>query len=68
MQEPLKYADDCLRLVGYVVYHDPWPIIEDKNMKKSCNQIDQIWNDEFKCEIEVDHYLRFMGYQTNGLI
>jgi len=55
MQEPSKYADDCLRLVGYIVYHDPWPIVEDKNMKKSCDQVDQIWKDEFKCEIEMDH-------------
>jgi len=55
MQEPSKYADDCLRLVGYIIYHDPWPIVEDKNMKKSCDQVDQIWKDEFKCEIEMDH-------------
>ncbi len=55
MQEPFNYEADCLRLVGYVIYHDPWPIIEDKNMKKSCDQIDQIWKDEFQCEIEIDH-------------
>ncbi len=30
MQEPSNYTDDCLRLVGYVIYHDPWPIVEDK--------------------------------------
>jgi hypothetical protein len=55
MQEPSKYTDDCLRLVGYVIYHDPWPIVEDKTMKKSCDQVDQIWKDEFKCQIETDH-------------
>lgn len=57
MQEPLKYENDCLRLVGYVIYHDPWPIVEDNNMKQSCDKIDQIWRDEFQCEIEADHLL-----------
>jgi hypothetical protein len=52
MQEPSKYADDCHRLFGYIIYHDPWPIVKDKIMKKWC---DQIWKDEFKCEIEIDH-------------
>jgi hypothetical protein len=55
MQEPSKYRDDCLRLVGNVVYRDPWPIIEDKNMKKSCDKVDQIWKYEFKCEIETSY-------------
>jgi len=55
MQEPSNYEADCLRLVGYTIYHDPWPIIEDKNMKKSCDQVDQIWRHEFKCEIETSY-------------
>jgi hypothetical protein len=55
MQEPSNYTDDCLRLVGYVIYHDPWPIIEDKTMKKSRDQVDQIWRDEFHCKIGIDH-------------
>jgi hypothetical protein len=53
MQEPLNYEVDCLRLVGYVIYHDPWPIVEDENMKKLCDEVDQIWKDE--CGIEFDH-------------
>ncbi|CAF2995915.1 unnamed protein product [Rotaria sp. Silwood2] len=52
MQEPLKYASDCIHLVGYVIFHDPWPTLEDENMKKSYYQI---WNDEFQCDIEIDH-------------
>jgi hypothetical protein len=52
MQEPLKYETDCLRLVGYIIYHDPCPIIEDKKMIKSC---DQIWKNEFQCELTTDH-------------
>ena len=55
MQEPLKYEADCLRLVGYVIYHDPWPVDEDNKMVQSCDKIDRIWKDEFQCEIETDH-------------
>ncbi|UJR07065.1 hypothetical protein I4U23_011353 [Adineta vaga] len=55
MQEPLKYVADCVRLVGYVIYHDPWPIVEDEKMKKSCDKVDQIWRDEFQCELGTDH-------------
>ncbi|CAF2574018.1 unnamed protein product [Rotaria sp. Silwood2] len=55
MQEPLNYAADCLRLVGYVIFHDPWPIIEDNNMKKSCDKIDDIWKEEFDNDITTDH-------------
>lgn len=43
MQEPLKYEADCLRLVGYVISHDPWPVVEDSQMKQTCETIDQIW-------------------------
>ena len=55
MQEPLKYVGDCVRLVGYVIYHEPWPMVEDEKMKKSCEQVDQIWRDEFQCELNMDH-------------
>ena len=55
MQEPLKYEADCLRLVGYVIYHDPWPVIQEENMTQTCDQIDRIWKDEFQCELETDH-------------
>lgn len=24
----LNYEADCLRLVGYVIDHDPWPIVD----------------------------------------
>jgi hypothetical protein len=55
MQEPLNYACDCLRIVGYVIFHDPWPIIEDENINKSFDQIDKIWKDEFQSDINIDH-------------
>ncbi|CAF4731189.1 unnamed protein product [Rotaria sp. Silwood1] len=29
MQEPLKYASDCIRLVGYVIDHAPWPSVDE---------------------------------------
>ncbi|CAF3182946.1 unnamed protein product [Rotaria socialis] len=55
MQEPLKYEADCLRLVGYVIPHSPWPIIEDEKMKKKSNRTDQMWQEEFQSEISTDH-------------
>ena len=55
MQEPLNYQADCIRLVGYVIYHDPWPIIEDNTMKKERNRTDDIWKDEFEADLMTDH-------------
>ncbi|CAF4804971.1 unnamed protein product [Rotaria socialis] len=55
MQEPLKYEADCLRFVGYVIHHSPWPIIDDKKMKKKRNRTDEMWKEEFQSEISTDH-------------
>ncbi|CAF4358827.1 unnamed protein product, partial [Rotaria sordida] len=55
MQEPLKYAADCLRFVGYIIFHAPWPIIEDKQMKKENDRKNNIWKEEFQSEISMDH-------------
>jgi hypothetical protein len=55
MQEPLNYAADCVRLVGYVIYHSPWPMSKDDAMKQARNQSDNIWKDEFDVDIRTDH-------------
>lgn len=55
MQEPLKYETDCLRLVGYVIDHNPRLTIEDEEMKTFSDEINQTWKDEFQCEIETDY-------------
>lgn len=55
MQEPVNYANDCLRLVGYIVYHNPWPMIEDQPMKDAHNQVNRIWQEEFHNSIDTDH-------------
>ena len=55
MQEPLNYTADCLRLVGYVIPHTPWPTIDDKEMKKESSRADNIWRQEFQSEISTDH-------------
>ncbi|CAF1306571.1 unnamed protein product [Rotaria sordida] len=64
MQEPLNYVADCLRLVGYVISHDPWPIVKDNNMKNSYDRIDQIWKQEFGSDKATDHlydtYIRIL--------
>ncbi len=52
MQEPLNYAADCVRLVGYVIYHVPLPMIENNT---AYNQMNKIWKDEFKVDIMTDH-------------
>ena len=55
MQEPLNYAADCIHLVGYVIHHAPWPMIEDKTMERERGKTDDIWMHEFKSEISTDH-------------
>jgi hypothetical protein len=52
MQEPSKYEDDCLRLVRYIIDHDPSSIVQNKNIKES---YDRIWKDIFKCQMKTDH-------------
>ncbi|CAF3077646.1 unnamed protein product, partial [Rotaria sp. Silwood2] len=55
MQEPLKYVADCIRLVGYVNNHSPWPQIDDDTMEKSCDKTNDIWKKEFDSDITTDH-------------
>jgi hypothetical protein len=55
MQEPLNYAADCIRLVGYVIYHNPWPMIGGETMKKARDQTDNVWKKEFKADLMTDH-------------
>ncbi len=55
MQEPLKYASDCHRLVGYVIDHAPWPSDEINQMKKSCENTNNNWKKEFDCDMKTDH-------------
>ncbi|CAF1416648.1 unnamed protein product [Rotaria sp. Silwood1] len=55
MQEPLKYASDCIRLVGYVIDHAPWPSVDEKKMKSSCNDTINAWKKEFEIDMSTDH-------------
>ncbi|CAF0941090.1 unnamed protein product [Rotaria sordida] len=55
MQEPLKYAADCIRIVGYVIDHAPWSMIEDDVTKKTREQMEDIWKEEFEINIMTDH-------------
>ena len=55
MQQPLNYVADCMHLVGYVIHHAPWPMIEDEKMKTQREKTDDIWMQEFKNEISTDH-------------
>ncbi|CAF3804813.1 unnamed protein product [Rotaria sp. Silwood1] len=55
MQEPLNYVADCVRIVGYVIYHSPWPINKDDTKNKTCIQANKLWKDEFKVDLMIDH-------------
>ncbi|CAF4012850.1 unnamed protein product [Rotaria sp. Silwood1] len=55
MQEPLNYAADCVRLVGYVIFHNLWSTIKDDNMQKSSVKTSDIWKQEFGTDIITDH-------------
>jgi hypothetical protein len=55
MQEPLNYAADCIRLVGHIIPHSSRSITKQDTMIKSHNEIDEIWKQEFDCDITTDH-------------
>ena len=55
MQEPLKYAADCTQLVGYLIDHAPWPSVDEKKMKDSCDSTENVWKKEFQVEMSTDH-------------
>ncbi|CAF0882059.1 unnamed protein product [Rotaria sordida] len=55
MQEPLNYVADCVRIIGYVIYHSPWSINKDDTKNKTCIQANKLWKDEFKVDLMIDH-------------
>jgi hypothetical protein len=55
MQEPLKYADDCYRLVGCIMDHYPWPSMEKYHIQQSYNDFSRYWKKEFQYDISTDH-------------
>ncbi|CAF1418201.1 unnamed protein product [Didymodactylos carnosus] len=55
MQEPLKYATDSIRIVGYIMDHAPWPSTDVDKTKQSCLDTNNIWKNEFGCDISTDH-------------
>lgn len=61
MQEPLKYASDCIRLIGYVIDHAPWPSVDEQQMKDACNDTEQAWKKEFASEMKTDHLYNTAG-------
>jgi hypothetical protein len=65
MQEPIKYASDCIRLVGYVIDHAPWPSVNQNKMEDSCDDTTRSWKKEFQSEMSTDHLYntRDVGYE-----
>ncbi|CAF4167185.1 unnamed protein product [Rotaria sordida] len=62
LQEPLNYVSDCVRLVGYIIFHDPSPILEDDFSDGAY----QIWKNEFQCDIETDHLYSTSDNKNDG--
>ena len=61
MQEPLKYASDCIRLVGYIIDHAPWPSEDENKMKDSCDDTINAWKKEFQSDMSTDHLYNTCG-------
>ena len=59
MQEPLNYENDCERLVGYIIYHDSWPVIEDQTMETTPYHVNRMWKREFHCDLDTDHLYKY---------
>jgi hypothetical protein len=56
MQEPLKYADDCNRLIGFVMDHVPWSSTKTTDQLMESNEkINEMWKAEFHRDMETDH-------------
>lgn len=56
MQEPLKYAKDCERLLGFILDHVPWSSIKTTDqIAQSQKQINDIWTKEFNRDMETDN-------------
>ena len=56
MQEPVKYADDCNCLIGFIMDHIPWPSTKTEDQITELYQkTNQIWKAEFDRDMERDH-------------
>jgi hypothetical protein len=55
MQEPLKYATDCIHFIGYVIDHAPWSPIEEDKMRTNSDEGSDRWRLEFQSDISTDH-------------
>ncbi|CAF1202366.1 unnamed protein product [Rotaria sordida] len=56
MQEPLKYADDCNRLIGFIMNHVPWLSTKTTDqIIESYEKINEIWKTEFDRDMKTDH-------------
>ena len=56
MQEPLKYASDCVRLIGYVINHALSSPIGTDQMEEACEKTIDIWKQEFQRNMVTDHF------------
>jgi hypothetical protein len=55
MQEPLKYATDCIHFIEYVIDHAPGSPIEEDKMRVNSDGRSVRWRQEFQNDISTDH-------------
>ncbi|CAF1466581.1 unnamed protein product [Adineta steineri] len=63
MQEPLKYASDCIRLVGYIIDHAPWPSVDTNKMKRSCDDTMNALKMKSDNDMRADHLYNTKGFR-----
>ena len=52
-------------LLGYVILHSPWPMIEDDTMMKTRNKTDDMWKEEFESDITTDHLYNTVDFDAD---
>ncbi|CAF4305321.1 unnamed protein product [Adineta steineri] len=63
MQEPLKYASDCIHLVGYIIDHAPWPSVDTNKMKRSCDDTMNALKTKSDNDMRADHLYNTKGFR-----
>jgi len=52
---PKKYAKETKEWVGYLVDHEPWPDSDSKEMEKSGDTTNALWQKEFGVDLHKEH-------------
>jgi hypothetical protein len=64
MLHPVEYKENCLKYVGEVLDHEPWPDKNESTLDNHFQQVDDIWQREYKNSMECEHKLRYSYEDT----